>query len=295
MHRTSTIVRDVESLAPFHGGAFVPTMGALHEGHASLLRRAASIADEAAASAPSGGPPSRRPPVVLSIFVNPTQFAPGEDFARYPRTFEQDVAIAGAAGADVIFAPDVEVIYPVNGRVATPPLPDVAIAPGLEDAVRPTHFAGVCQVVARLFDLVRPQWAIFGEKDYQQLRVIDALVEAESPRWGSLAIVPHPTIRDDDGLAMSSRNRYLALEQRNAALALSRALQSACAAQHPETAEAIMRRTLEHHGFEVDYAVVRDAMTLMPVTSLDRPTRALIAARLGAVRLIDNRAMPVWR
>ncbi|HMN96858.1 MAG TPA: pantoate--beta-alanine ligase [Phycisphaerales bacterium] len=287
-----TIVRDPAALDAFHGGAFVPTMGALHEGHAALLRRAATIAHA------SCRPDSPTAPVVLSIFVNPTQFAPGEDFDRYPRTFEADVALASGAGATAIFAPEVATIYPPDAAVAAPALPLVATDPGLEDAARPAHFAGVCQVVARLFDLIRPRWAIFGEKDYQQLQVIRAMVAAERPRWGDLEIVAQPTIRDDDGLAMSSRNRYLAPESRDAALALSRALQAAAAAQHPRTAEAIMRRMLEFHGLAVEYAVVRDAETLLPVESLERPTRALIAARLlsggATVRLIDNQAMPVW-
>ncbi|MFO0874249.1 MAG: pantoate--beta-alanine ligase [Phycisphaerales bacterium] len=303
------LIRAIDELRPFARGVFVPTMGALHEGHAALVRRARAIA----------GPGES---VLVSIFVNPTQFAPGEDFARYPRTLDADIALAESAGADVVFAPDVETVYP-TGRAeapfAAPPLPSVATAPKLEDAHRPSHFAGVCQVVARLFDLVQPRVAVFGEKDFQQLRVIEslvAMVAAATPaRWpvwrdgctvpgvagvSHPAIVGHPTVREPDGLAMSSRNRYLDAAQRERALGLSRALRSAAAAQRPAAAERAMRETLVAHGLSVDYAVVRDAATLMPVESLERPTRALIAARIDpsrpdSVRLIDNAAMPVRR
>jgi len=280
------IASTTSDLAESHGCAFVATMGALHDGHAELIRRA-----RAAAGAR---------PVVVSIFVNPTQFAPGEDFERYPRTLDADVALAEGAGADVVFAPSRDVVYPVPGfgagaSLETPPLPTVATEPKLEDAKRPTHFAGVCQVVARLFDLVRPRWAFFGEKDYQQLKVIEAMVRSDRRRWASLEIIAVPTRRDDDGLALSSRNRYIAPEDRDRAHGLRRALQFANAAQHPDTAERIMHETLAMHDLEIDYAVVRDAETLMPVDSLAQPTRALIAARLGAVRLLDNAAMPVWR
>jgi pantoate--beta-alanine ligase len=153
----------------------------------------------------------------------------------------------------------------------------------------------VCQVVARLFDLCRPSVAHFGEKDFQQLRVIMQMADSSQGRWGALRIVPGPTVRERDGLAMSSRNRYLSSERRDTALGVYRALQMAMSAQRPATAESLMRETLEQHGFEIDYAVVRDARTLMPVSGLETPCRALIAARLPEVRLIDNMAMPVWR
>lgn len=261
--------------------AFVPTMGALHEGHLALIRKATEC----------GGP------VVVSIFVNPTQFAPGEDFSRYPRSLESDIPAAERTGADVIYAPEAEEVYPPNAEPAVPPLPTIATQPGLEDAHRPGHFEGVCQVVARLFDIVQPRWAIFGEKDYQQLLVIRAMVEQEnhssnesaSGRWPKLAIISHPTIRDPDGLALSSRNRYLSLEERERALGLSRALGAAAKAATPAEAEAKMHEELQVHQLHVDYAVVRDAVTLRPIDSVDRPARALIAARLDHVRLIDNR------
>jgi len=253
-------------------------MGALHEGHAALIRRARKLAT----------------PVVVSVFVNPTQFGPGEDFERYPRTLDADLAVAEAAGADLLFAPEVSHIYPSGLSRGVPALPPVATRPQLEDAARPGHFAGVCQVVARLFDLVPASVAVFGEKDWQQLQVIRAVVAQEAPRWPSLRIVGHPTVRERDGLALSSRNRYLRPEQREQALGLSRALQVAASAQRPETAERLMRSMLEEHGLSIDYAVIRDAATLEPVTGFERATRALIAARLEQVRLIDNAAMPRW-
>jgi pantoate--beta-alanine ligase len=220
----------------------------------------------------------------VSIFVNPTQFGPNEDFARYPRTLEADLRTCASAGAAAVFVPAVEAIYPrgidaARDEAAHLALPAVATQPRLEDACRPGHFAGVVQVVTRLFELVRPAVAHFGEKDWQQLRVI----------------VPEPTVREDNGLAMSSRNRYLEPGQIEAARGLSRALQVACAAQHPGTAEALMHGVLEEHGLEVQYAVIRSAQSLMPVQGFETPTRGLIAAKLGSVRLIDTMALPVWR
>ncbi|MHC5004559.1 MAG: pantoate--beta-alanine ligase [Planctomycetota bacterium] len=264
------------------GIALVPTMGALHDGHLALVRRAAELGR----------------PLVVSIFVNPMQFGPDEDFERYPRTFEADRGACREHGVDVIFAPAIEDVYPEDVDLRTPPLPPVATEPGLEDACRPGHFEGVVLVVARLFDLVRPAVAVFGEKDYQQLAVIRAMVAgaaaSEPDRWGPLRIEGHPTVRDPDGLAMSSRNAYLGPEERQAALGLSRALQAAAGANHPPTAEQLMAQTLIAHDLRVEYAVVRDAETLRPVGDFSRPTRALIAACCGTTRLIDNRAMPVW-
>jgi pantoate--beta-alanine ligase len=266
------------------GCNFVPTMGALHAGHGSLVERARADGR----------------PVVVSIFVNPTQFGPREDYARYPRTLDADCALLEPLGAAAVFVPSVEAIYPrgleaARQEASAITLPEVATRPGLEDACRPTHFGGVALVVGRLFDLVRPARAFFGEKDYQQLRLIEDMVEADRARFGALEIVPCPTIREGNGLAMSSRNRYLAPEHRDAALALSRALQIAHSAQRVSTAERLMRDTLDGHGLETEYAVVRDARTLLPVTGFERPTRALIAARLGSTRLIDNAAMTIWR
>jgi pantoate--beta-alanine ligase len=280
------IVEDPADLADpaLTGCGFVPTMGALHAGHGSLVERA------------------RRDgrPVVVSIFVNPTQFGPNEDYARYPRTLDADRALLEPLGADAIFVPSVEAMYPEGleasrAVAAALPLPEVGTRPGLEDRCRPGHFGGVALVVGRLFDMVRPAAAYFGEKDYQQLRLIEDMVAADPARFGALRIVPCPTIRETTGLAMSSRNRYLAGAEREQALALARALQVAHSAQRVETAERLMRETLESHGLEVEYAAVRDARTLLPVTGFERPTRALIAARLGATRLIDNAPMTVWR
>lgn len=278
------VVSTAAELEPFHGCALVPTMGALHRGHASLIERAARTGLR----------------VVATIFVNPTQFAPTEDFGAYPRTLEADLQLARDAGAHVVFAPDASTVYPDGPEAAAReasslPLPQVALLPRLEDAIRPTHFAGVCQVVARLFDLARPAQAVFGEKDYQQLRVVQSMVAEQPERWPGLCIVPGPTVREPDGLAMSSRNRYMRPSQRDQALGLVRALQMAASAQHPGTAESLMQQTLQQHGLRVDYAVVRDAATLQPVQDLARPTRALVAARLDTVRLIDNMALPVWR
>jgi len=281
---TPEVIENDSLLAPWSGCAFVPTMGALHEGHASLIRSAAR-----------GGRP-----VVVSIFVNPTQFGPSEDFARYPRTLDADLVTCAAAGAAAVFVPSVETIYPrgidaARREASTLPLPAVATQPRLEDACRPGHFAGVVQVVTRLFELVQPAVAHFGEKDWQQLRVITDMVEMHPTHFDGLRIVPEPTVREDNGLAMSSRNRYLEPRQIEAARGLSRALQVACAAQHPGTAEALMHGTLEEHGLEAQYAVVRCAQSLLPVQGFEAPTRGLIAAKLGSIRLIDTMALPVWR
>lgn len=270
--------------AELRGCGFVPTMGALHSGHGSLVTRAMDAGR----------------PVVVSIFVNPTQFGPHEDYARYPRTLDADCALLEPLGAAAVFVPAVEAIYPrglqaAAEEAASLPLPEVATRPRLEDACRPTHFGGVALVVGRLFDLVRPSAAYFGEKDFQQLRLVEDMVAADRTRFDGLRIVACPTVRERDGLAMSSRNRYLATDERTAAIALSRAMQVAHSAQRVETAERLMRDTLESFGLEVEYAVVRDARTLMPVTGFERPTRALIAARLGSTRLIDNAPMTVWR
>lgn len=269
------IISRPDELGASRGGAFVPTMGALHEGHLALVRRAAQC-------------PA---PVVMSIFVNPTQFGPNEDYQRYPRPLEADLAAAEEAGAEIVFVPEVETIYPPGEEIPIPPLAEVATRPGLEDAHRPGHLAGVCQVVARLFDLLLPRFALFGEKDYQQLLVIRAMTEKEGHRWRDLQIIPHETVREDDGLAMSSRNVHLAPEQRERALGLFRALLAARGADNPPQAEEVMGQTLDEHGLEIDYAVARDAATLLPTDSFARPTRGLIAARIGDVRLIDN--MPI--
>lgn len=262
-------------------GALVPTMGALHEGHAALVRQGAALARERGYGAGC----------VVTIFVNPSQFNEQADFARYPRTLEADVDLCAAAGARAVFAPSVEDVYPGGVRPYAGVLPPVATRPLLEDAFRPGHFAGVCQVVSRLFQLTRPAAAIFGEKDWQQLQVIRAMTRVMGL---GVEIVPGETVREADGLAMSSRNRFLKAGERDAALALSRALAAAREAETAAEAEAAMARVLEKSGARREYAVVRDADTLEPTPGGTRrgsaALRAIIAARVGDVRLIDNDA-----
>ena len=263
-------VTSAHDMARRAGGVLVPTMGALHEGHAALIRRARAAADEL----------GRGVPVVVSVFVNPTQFEEPSDFSRYPRTIEADAALAHDCGADCLFVPDVETVYPPGQPPPVPPLPDAATKPGLEDRFRPGHFAGVCQVVARLFELVRPRAAVFGEKDWQQAQVVRAVA-------GAVEIILRETVREPDGLAMSSRNRFLVGADRQRAASLFAALGAAGGQATAPRAERTMLDVLERAGVRAEYAVIRDAQTLMtPVEG--RPRRALIAARLGGVRLIDN-------
>jgi pantoate--beta-alanine ligase len=250
-------------------------MGALHAGHASLVRR--GVAEARGRGFSSG--------CVVSVFVNPTQFNEQGDFTRYPRTLEADAALCARAGASFVFAPSAAEVYPPHREIRVPALPDVATRPGLEDAMRPGHFAGVCQVVKRLFEMARPGAAVFGEKDWQQLAVIRAMAERLSLPVDILAC---ETVREEDGLAMSSRNRFLAARERERAAAIHAALAAAREESAPAEAEGRMRGVLKHAGLEVEYAVVRDAATLVGVGG--GPARALIAARLGSVRLIDNAA-----
>ncbi len=278
------ILTGIDELRAFEGNVFVPTMGALHEGHASLIRRARALAD-----AQGDGRA-----VVVSIFVNPTQFNDAGDLARYPRTLDADAAVCESAGADAVFAPSVEVVYPPGMVVQTPPLPRQATEPGLEDAHRPGHFAGVCQVVKRLFELVKPHSAVFGEKDWQQLQVIRAMTATQGERGGGVEIVPGPIVREADGLAMSSRNRFLTVDERARAVGVIAALRRASNFTEIPQAEALMAEVLYQHGIEPAYAVVRDAQTLMPVKepSRDGSYRALVAGKLGRIRLLDNTPWP---
>jgi pantoate--beta-alanine ligase len=250
---------------------FVPTMGNLHAGHLALIDIARQHADR----------------VVASVFVNPTQFAPGEDYARYPRTLEADAAALSARGCDLLFAPAVEEMYPEG----THGLVEVRV-PGLEDllcgAFRPGHFRGVATVVAKLFGQVRPDVAVFGAKDWQQLLVVRAMVIGLD--FG-IEIIAGPTLREPDGLAMSSRNQYLSAEDRQKAPVIHRTLQAMAAAVRQgasiPAAESAARIALEAEGFVVDYVAVRAAEDLgMPVPGQARV--ALAAARLGNTRLIDN-------
>ncbi len=264
--------REIDALKADGGTiAFVPTMGALHDGHLALVAEARLRADH----------------VVASIFVNPTQFAASEDLSVYPRREAADAAMLDAAGVAILWAPDVETMYP-DGPVAT--ISAGAAAEGLDGAARPGHFDGVATIVARLFAQVRPDVALFGEKDYQQLAVIREMVR---DRALPVEIVGIPTWRDADGLALSSRNAYLSEEERAAARALPRALGEAAQAIEAggDVAEALekARGRLESAGFDpVDYVALHDAETLAPMTALDRPARLLAAARMGRTRLIDN-------
>jgi len=257
---------------------FVPTMGALHEGHVSLIRRArAEVGPEGA--------------VVASIFVNPTQFGPGEDLDRYPRTLETDLEACASAGVDVVFTPAVDEVYPGGVEAAAE---GVAVDPGpladvLEGASRPGHFRGVLTVVAKLLGLVRPDVAVFGEKDYQQLALIRRMV---ADLCLGVEVVGAETVRESDGLAMSSRNRYLDTDQRLEAVVLSTALFAARAAAERgslaalNTARAELRRS---HGVDLDYLEIT-APDLGPAPE-SGPARMLIAARVGSTRLIDNIAL----
>lgn len=252
--------------------ALVPTMGNLHAGHFSLVELARRHADR----------------VVASVFVNPTQFGPNEDFNRYPRTPEADSAGLAAAGCDAMWLPSVDTMYPygvgATVRVSVPRVTEM-----LEGAHRPGHFDGVATVVARLFNQVQPDAAVFGRKDYQQLAVIRYMV---SDLAFPIEVLAAETRREADGLAMSSRNQYLSAEERPVASEISRTLQWMCEAIGRGTArtevEAQAASRLAGAGFEVDYAVVRDRELGIPPSEGRGPRVALVAARLGRTRLIDN-------
>ena len=248
---------------------FVPTMGYFHEGHLALMRHARKRSDR----------------VVVSIFVNPTQFGPNEDFDRYPRDMERDLKLAAQIPVDVVFAPTVEEMYPERYQTYVEVMD---ITQPLCGAKRPGHFRGVTTVVAKLFHIVKPHVAIFGEKDYQQLVVIKRMVaDLNMP----IEIVPMPTVREPDGLAMSSRNWYLTPEERKVAPALYRALKKAAEAVQAgatgREAEEIVKRELEKvPQFELQYVEAVHPETLEPV---DKPPMVIAAAAfLGKARLIDN-------
>jgi len=253
----------------------VPTMGALHAGHLSLVEAARRRCDL----------------VVVSIFVNPTQFGEGEDFDAYPRDLDADSDLLESAGADVLFAPTVGVMYPPGDatRVEPGPLGDVWCG-----ASRPGHFVGVATVVTKLFGIVEPDVAFFGEKDYQQLRVIEHFVRDLDI---DTRIEGCPIVREPDGLALSSRNAYLSAEERSHALVLSRALSRAQRAAASGTADVaaieaeLAAAIAAEPGVALDYAAIVDAVTLERVSDLRRPARALAAVRVGSTRLIDNVAI----
>ncbi|XUM20660.1 pantoate--beta-alanine ligase [Bradyrhizobium oligotrophicum S58] len=269
----SALRRELDSLRARKASiALVPTMGALHEGHISLVRLAKRRADK----------------VVVSIFVNPTQFAPTEDFGSYPRTWKEDVAKLAAERVDLIWHPDAKAMYPDG--FATRIVPEGAALAGLEDRFRPHFFGGVATVVAKLFTQCRPDVAIFGEKDYQQLRVVAQM--ARDLDLG-VRVVGSRTVRERDGLAMSSRNVYLTADERRTAPTLHRVLKELAArlraGDDMQAAVGDGAAATTEAGFALDYLEVRHAETLAPIARNESgPKRILVAAKIGTTRLIDN-------
>lgn len=255
----------------------VPTMGALHSGHAGLVEAAAAACDD----------------VVVSIFVNPTQFGPHEDFTRYPRPLAADLALLERLGVRWAFTPSVAGVY-ADGRDERVPVGPIAEA--FEGAIRPGHFAGVATVVKRLFEIVPADVAFFGAKDWQQTRVVAELVRAHAL---PVEIVVCPTVREADGLACSSRNAYLQPAERARAVALHEGLAAAearwTAGDAVATAEAALRRALAARGVACDYAAIVEPESLAPLADPRGPAVALVAGRLGSTRLIDNRHLPLRR
>jgi pantoate--beta-alanine ligase len=252
---------------------FVPTMGNLHEGHHSLLKLARARADR----------------VVASVFVNPTQFGPGEDFERYPRTLAQDQVGLAEAGCDVLFAPEVATMYPF-GAPGSVSIHVPGVTETLEGAHRPGHFDGVATVVSKLFHLVQPDFAVFGQKDFQQLKVIERMVRDLSL---PVKIMSGPTLRDEDGLAKSSRNQYLTPAERQRApqiyATLTQMRDLFRQGHNWQALEQAARARLERAGFAPDYVAIRRADDLAEPGQDEREGLvALVAARLGATRLIDN-------
>jgi pantoate--beta-alanine ligase len=283
MPRSPLIVRTVPALRRALDGitakkattALVPTMGALHDGHVSLVRLAKRRATK----------------VIVSIFVNPTQFAPTEDFGSYPRAWKADVAKLAAEGVDLIWNPEVKTMYPDG--FATKILTEGPATAGLEDRFRPHFFGGVTTVVGKLFTQVRPNFAIFGEKDFQQLRVVSRM--ARDLDLG-VKVIGSKTVRERDGLAMSSRNVYLSSEERRAAPELYRAMKESArrlrAGDDVAAAMAGGAELIVDAGFTLDYFEARHAETLAPIASVkDGPMRILLAAKIGKTRLIDNFAV----
>jgi pantoate--beta-alanine ligase len=283
MSRSPTIVRTLPALRRALAGlrvknattALVPTMGALHEGHVSLVRLAKRRAGK----------------VIVSIFVNPAQFAPSEDFSSYPRTWKADVARLAAEKVDLIWNPDVKAMYPDG--FATKILTEGPAIVGLEDRFRPHFFGGVTTVVGKLFIQCRPDFAIFGEKDFQQLRVVTRM--AGDLDLG-IKVVGSRTVRERDGLAMSSRNVYLSPQERRVAPELYRAMKETArrlrAGEGISAALAAGAELMNKAGFVLDYFEARHAETLAPISSVrEGPVRILVAARLGKTRLLDNVAV----
>jgi pantoate--beta-alanine ligase len=250
----------------------VPTMGALHAGHVSLLQLARQHGSTVAAT----------------IFVNPTQFGPREDFSKYPRPIEQDLAKCEQAGVDWVFMPEAQEMYPPGVAEIAIDLPQLSNV--LEGKHRPGHFSGVCQVVAKLFNITRPTAAVFGQKDFQQLRIISAMVEILN--W-PIRIVAGPTVREHDGLAMSSRNQFLSDPERQKALTLSKSLffgkgEYTQGVRQTNRLLTSMQRVLVEQHLPIDYIAAVDPVTLKPVDVITGPTVLAVAARVGTTRLIDN-------
>ncbi|MBM4134276.1 MAG: pantoate--beta-alanine ligase [Nitrospira sp.] len=274
------IIRSVPAMTVWTSGlrregvgiGFVPTMGALHEGHRSLIRKARLACDA----------------VVVSLFVNPTQFGPGEDYATYPRTLKDDAALCRAAGVDVLFAPSAAAMYPAGAHVS---VTVGNLAQRWEGMIRPGHFDGVATVVTKLFSIVRPDRAYFGQKDFQQSVIVRRLAEDLSL---GVKILVCPTVREADGLAMSSRNRYLTPVQRRVAPVLHEALQAGRTAIlrgirfGAQVARAMQRVVEQEPGVTVDYLACCDPRTLEPLARITKPAVLLGAIQLGRVRLIDN-------
>jgi pantoate--beta-alanine ligase len=252
--------------------SLVPTMGALHDGHLSLIQLAHRHTDT----------------VSVSIFVNPTQFGPREDYTKYPRPVEQDLIKCQEAGVDWVFLPEPEEMYAPGSTDVVLDLPQLSTV--LEGKHRPGHFRGVCQIVAKLFNIITPTIAVFGQKDYQQLRIITAMVEALN--W-PIRIVGGPTVREPDGLAMSSRNQYLSEVDRQKGLSISRALflargEHASGVKQTNRLITTMQHVMLEQHLSIDYIAAVDPLTLKPVDVVTGPTVLAVAARVGSTRLIDN-------
>jgi pantoate--beta-alanine ligase len=254
----------------------VPTMGYLHEGHLSLMREARHRADV----------------VVISIFVNPTQFGPSEDLDTYPRDLEGDLKKAEALGVDYVYLPSNQEMYPQGYQTY---ITVDLLSQGLCGASRPTHFRGVATVVAKLFNIMKPHMAFFGEKDYQQLKVIERMVRDLN---FDVEIIGMPTLREEDGVAMSSRNAYLSHEEREQAISLNQALRHAQDLAHKgERGVSVLveeaKKIIENQpAVKIDYLEIRDAETLQKIEEIQGPARILVAAFLGKSRLIDNMSIP---
>ncbi len=277
---TLSTVADLRSAVAATRCVLVPTMGALHEGHLSLMRLGASAAS------------ARGCPLVVSVFVNPAQFNDSGDLARYPRPLAQDLAMLRGLGVDLAFTPDETEIYPPGDTAAAPQpaVPAVGRLPGLEDRFRPGHFAGVCRVVSRLFDVCTPLAAVFGEKDWQQSRVVAAMSDEQGR---DTEILVGATVREADGLAMSSRNQHLTPEARASAVGIWRGFEAARREASIGAAELVLSEHLRAAGFEIEYATVRDADTLLPPASSDPGGLRIFAAGvLSGVRLLDNTPWP---